>query len=189
MIIHSKRIYMEDGCKAGYLEIEDRKIVKFYSEEENIQADIDYGNNRIIPGIFDTHNHGGFGYCLMDKINKEDVKKFLKQEASFGVVNMLATTAGLINIDVLSEEVGLDQDGTRILGVHSEGPWGNRVGEKGVDTGHPSIDFEYARQMVEAGNGKLSLVYSTGYTAFKPRALISLITLLALFAFVYTLAK
>ena len=158
MILHSKRIYMEDGCKAGYLEIDDRKIIKYYPEEDNIKADIDYGNDRILPGIFDTHNHGGFGYCLMEKTNKENVKKFLKQEASVGVVNMLATTAGLENIALLSEEVGLDQDGTRILGVHSEGPWGNRVGEKGVDTGHPSIDFEYARQMVEAGNGKLSLV-------------------------------
>ena len=158
MIIHSKRIYMEDGCKAGYLEIENRKIVKYYNESENVKADIDYGNNRILPGIFDTHNHGGFGYCLMEKINKENIKKFLKQEASFGVVNILATTAGLENIAILSEEVGLDQNGSRILGVHSEGPWGNRVGEKGVDTGHPKIDFGYARQMVEAGNGKLSLV-------------------------------
>ena len=158
MIIHSKRIYMEDGCKAGYLEINDRKIVKYYPEKENIKADIDYGNNRILPGIFDTHNHGGFGYCLMEKTNKENVKKFLKQEASFGVVNMLATTAGLENIALLADEVGLDQDGTRILGIHSEGPWVNRVGEKGIDTGHPQIDLEYARKMVEDGNGKLSLV-------------------------------
>ncbi len=158
MIIHSKRIYMEDGCKAGYLEIENRKIIKFYPECENIIADIDYGNNRILPGIFDTHNHGGFGYCLMEKTTKENIKKFLKQEASFGVVNMLTTTAGLDNIELLAEEVDLDQDGTRILGVHSEGPWGNRVGEKGVDTGHPEIDLEYARKMVEAGKGKLKLV-------------------------------
>ena len=53
---------MEDGCKSGYLEIEDRKIKAYYEEDANVKADVDYGNNRIIPGIFDTHNHGGFGY-------------------------------------------------------------------------------------------------------------------------------
>ena len=68
MLIHSNRIYLEEGCKAGYLEIKDGKFSAFYPESENLTADIDYGNNRIIPGIFDTHNHGGFGYRLNDDI-------------------------------------------------------------------------------------------------------------------------
>ncbi|MDD7228335.1 MAG: N-acetylglucosamine-6-phosphate deacetylase, partial [Firmicutes bacterium] len=62
MIIKAKRIYLEDGLFNGYLEIEGSKIINIYNEDADIKADIDYGNNRIIPGIFDTHNHGGFGY-------------------------------------------------------------------------------------------------------------------------------
>ena len=158
MLIHSKRIYLEDGCRSGYLEIEDRIIKKFYDEDEKIIADIDYGNNRIIPGIFDTHNHGGFGYDLIRKTSKEDIKAFLKGEASFGVVNILPTTSGLENIDLLADEVGIDQEGARVLGIHSEGPWGSRVGEKGVNTGYPSVNFEVAKKMVEAGKGHLKLV-------------------------------
>lgn len=158
MIIHSNRIYLEDKCFSGYLEIEDRIIKRIYSENEDVVADIDYGNNRIIPGIFDTHNHGGFGYDFIRKAKKEDIKGFLKGEASLGVVNILVTTSGLDNIKILSEEVFKDQDGSRILGIHSEGPWGSRVGEKGVNTGYPSVDFEVAKQMVEDGNGHLLLV-------------------------------
>lgn len=158
MIIHSNRIYLEDKCFSGYLEIEERIIKRIYSENEDVVADIDYGNNRIIPGIFDTHNHGGFGYDFIRKAKKEDIKGFLKGEASLGVVNILVTTSGLDNIKILSEEVFKDQDGSRILGIHSEGPWGSRVGEKGVNTGYPSVDFEIAKQMVQDGNGHLLLV-------------------------------
>lgn len=158
MIIHSNRIYLEDKCISGYLEIEDRIIKRIYNENEDVVADIDYGNNRIIPGIFDTHNHGGFGYDFIRKAKKEDIQGYLKGEASLGVVNVLVTTSGLDNIKILSEEVLKDQDGSRILGIHSEGPWGSRVGEKGVNTGYPSVDFEVAKQMVEDGNGHLLLV-------------------------------
>ena len=48
MIIHSNRIYLEDKCFSGYLEIEDRIIKRIYNENEDVVADIDYGNNRII---------------------------------------------------------------------------------------------------------------------------------------------
>ena len=74
MIIHSNRIYLEDKCISGYLEIEDRIIKKIYFEGDDVKADIDYGNNRIIPGIFDTHNHGGFGYDFIRKAKKEDIQ-------------------------------------------------------------------------------------------------------------------
>lgn len=57
MIIHSTRIYFEEGCKSGYLEIEDGKFKDFYPEDAAIKADVDYGENRIIPGIFDTQKY------------------------------------------------------------------------------------------------------------------------------------
>lgn len=158
MLIHSKRIYMEEGCKSGYLEIEGRCIRKFYNEEHELVADIDYGNNRIIPGIFDTHNHGGFGYGFIQPASKEDIQPYLKGEASFGVVNVLVTTGGDENIALLADEVGRDQEGARILGIHSEGPWGSRVGEKGINNGYPRVDFDIAKKMVADGKGYLKVV-------------------------------
>jgi len=50
------------------------------------------------------------------------------------------------------------QDGARIMGIHSEGPWGARVGEKGVNTGYPEVDLELARRMYETCGGKLVLL-------------------------------
>lgn len=159
MIIKSKRIYMEDGCKDGYLEIEGKKIVKFYDADAEVEADFDYGNNRIIPGIFDTHNHGGFGYGFIQPgASKEDVRHYLKAEASFGVVNLFPTTSGVENMKTIAEVVKEGYDGSNVLGIHSEGPWGARVGEKGVNTGYPSVDLEYGQKMIDACDGLLKLV-------------------------------
>ena len=76
MIIKSERIYMEDGVKSGYLEIQDGKFVSF--NEETPEGEwIDYGKNRVIPGIIDTHNHGTCGYAMMGG-NPAEVKGYLK---------------------------------------------------------------------------------------------------------------
>ena len=159
MIIKSNRIYMEDGCKPGYLEIEGTKIVTYYALDANVEADLDLGNNRIIPGIFDTHNHGGFGYGFIhDKTCKEDVLNYLKDEASFGVVNIMPTTTEADAMEIIAEVADSDYVGSKVIGIHSEGPWGSRVGEKGVNTGYPAVDLEYGQKMIDSAKGKLKLV-------------------------------
>ena len=57
MKLHSNRIYTPDGPKAGVLTVEDGKITAFAENATDPEA-VEYGDQRIIPGIFDTHNHG-----------------------------------------------------------------------------------------------------------------------------------
>ena len=159
MIIKAKRIYLEDGLFNGYLEIEGSKIINIYHEDAVIKADIDYGNNRIIPGIFDTHNHGGFGYGFIHgETSEEDVINYLKGEASFGVVNVMPTTSNSKNMEIIAKVANSDYRGSKILGIHSEGPWGARVGEKGVNTGYPAVDLSYGQEMIDSAKGLLKLV-------------------------------
>ena len=158
MIIHSERIYMEDGCKSGYLEIAGGTIKHFYPEGSLMAVDADYGSNRIIPGIFDTHNHGGFGARVSDAATEDEIKLYLKGSAANGVTALFPTTAELGAMKLLSKMADEVQDGAKIMGIHSEGPWGARVGEKGINTGYPEVDLEYAKKMVDACNGKLKLV-------------------------------
>ena len=77
MVIYCDRIYMEDGVKDGFLEIRDGKFGKFFPKETEMKADLDYSGFRIIPGIVDTHNHGGFGVRLNDGCTEEEVKLYL----------------------------------------------------------------------------------------------------------------
>lgn len=163
MYIKSKRIYLYDECIKGILKIENGKIEDVLAYDVDVDVDLDVGNDRIIPGIFDTHNHGTLGYGAMgassskDEIEKE-LKGYLKGLASQGVTNILPTTVNKDWFEVIAELADKENDGARILGIHSEGPFLNRVGEKGVDTGHPDITMDYIKDMVDKGHGKLKLV-------------------------------
>lgn len=161
MILYCDRIYMEDGMKKGFLEIEKGKFKAFYDEHSSVKADQDWTGYRIIPGIIDTHNHGGFGFNMMDGKQvptDAEIEGYLKGLASQGVTGIFPTTSNIETIRKLAEWTKQPVNGAKILGIHSEGPWGARVGEKGVNTGYPAVDLEVARKMVEAGNGKLKLV-------------------------------
>lgn len=158
MIIYSDKIYMEDGPKAGYLLIENGVFQKYYPKEETLEADCDFSGYQIIPGIFDTHNHGGFGVRVDGGCTVKELKLYLKGQASYGVTSVFPTTFDLKAMELVSSMAEEEQDGAQILGIHSEGPWGARVGEKGVNTGYPSVNMELAKRMVEVCGGKLKLV-------------------------------
>lgn len=157
-IIYSDSIYMEDGKKDGYLVIGDGILQEFHPKKEMLQADYDFSGYSIIPGIFDTHNHGGFGVRVNNGCTEEEIKIYLKGLASTGVTSVFPTTFETDAMRLVSKMADEEQDGAQILGIHSEGPWGARVGEKGVNTGYPAVDMTVAHQMVEAAGGKLKLV-------------------------------
>ncbi len=160
MIIKGNKIYFEDGVLSGYLKVEDGIIKQFLPIETEIKADVDYHDNLIIPGIFDTHNHGTMGYSLMhnDETDvKAQVRGYLKGVAAQGVTNVLPTADYRI-IKEVAEVAQEELMGARVIGIHSEGPYLNRVGEKGIYKGFPDIDMNVVRKMYEDSQGMLKLV-------------------------------
>ena len=156
MKLYSRRIYTEAGCRAGVLTIENGKIAAFAPGGQDPAA-VNYGDLRIIPGIFDTHIHGACGYgagSRRDSLaeNMADLRGFLKGAASQGVTNVFPTQLKIEGIAaaaaVMEEE---PRAGARILGIHSEGPWLSRAGEKGVRGACPPVSLDLAREMMEIG--------------------------------------
>lgn len=163
MYIRSTRIYLYEHCVKGIIKIDDGKITDILPYDQECEVDLDVGENRIIPGIIDTHNHGTLGYGAMGiKGGKEAVEKeikgYLKGLASQGVTGILPTTVDSDCFEWIAEIADKQNDGAKILGIHSEGPYLNRVGEKGVDTGHPDISLKHIVEMVDKAKGKLKLV-------------------------------
>ncbi len=168
MLIRSSRIYTEDGLLDGWMRIEDGKIIQLGKGEK--EGAIDFGDLRVIPGIFDTHIYGTQGYTLWDEGESGDIEAqldgFLKGVASEGVTLVLptlfsATGDGEGALDVLrrtANRVGKPQNGANVAGVHFEGPYLNRVGEKGIRPKTPTINLDFARQAIEAGGGHLRLM-------------------------------
>lgn len=155
----STRIYTAEGLKSGIIGVEGGRIACLI-EGEIDQPCEDFGDSRIIPGIIDTHNHGACGYRFQAVNDLDELQEALKGEASFGVTGIFPTINKVEHIPLLVEGIEKGLDGARMLGIHSEGPWGARVGEKGdpKNTYYMPVDLDYARQMVEAGKGHLKLV-------------------------------
>jgi len=159
----SKRIYFEDGCKKGVLVTENGKFVDFLAGDQDIDGCLDFNDQRIIPGIIDTHNHGKLGYYLfMDVTDSETeklrvVKEYLKTNAEDGVTGILPT-AKLPYFNAIYECYKEKAIGSRILGIHSEGPWLNRVGEKGRPRPYPTVSVAYLDKMIFDAHGLLKVV-------------------------------
>jgi N-acetylglucosamine-6-phosphate deacetylase len=168
MWIRSTRIYTEDGLQDGWMRIEEGKIIQFGKGEK--EGAVDFGDLRIIPGIFDTHIHGTQGYTMWEEGKSGDIDfqldGFLKGVASEGVTLVFptlfsATGDGEGALEVLKKtanRVGKPQNGANVAGVHFEGPYLNRVGEKGIRPKTPTINLDFVRKAIEAGSGHLKLM-------------------------------
>ena len=160
--LKSKRVVLPNEVKPLILAIQGTKIVGFLDYDTKLDEIIDYGNNRVMAGICDTHNHGTYGYSLDDRCNedkvaiKQNIRHYLKALTYEGVTSGLPTVTD--TIAELTEVVEEGFDGIRVLGIHSEGPYLNRVGEGGRPEPHPPVNLEFVQKMVDDSKGLLKLV-------------------------------
>lgn len=127
MIIQSKRVYFEEKLQALQVCIEDG-IIKDVYKYNQFKADKDYGNNIVMPGLIDIHNHG---YNLGD--NNHATAKWLKSWTKYlpseGVTGTLATISTnpkdtlLVALKNIGDYIEGKQEGAQILGVYEEGPF------------------------------------------------------------------
>ena len=75
--IKSSRIYFEDGVRDGILVLDQGCFAGFLAPQTHVSEVLDFGDQRIIPGIFDTHNHGTYGYALnpLPEQSKESIDR------------------------------------------------------------------------------------------------------------------
>jgi N-acetylglucosamine-6-phosphate deacetylase len=159
MFVRSHRIVTDQGIVDGILNLDEGRIVDILPPTARVAITVDAGNHRILPGIIDTHNHGTMGYGLMGEQADPEaaVRGYLKGLASQGVTACLPTADfGLFEAIVKVAQTSVD--GAKPIGIHSEGPYLNRVGEKGIDTGHPDIDLKHVQAMIDTAQGMLKLV-------------------------------
>ena len=159
MFVRSHRIVTDQGIVDGILNLDEGRIVDILPPTARVAITVDAGNHRILPGIIDTHNHGTMGYGLMSEQADPEavVRGYLKGLASQGVTACLPT-ADFALFETIVKVAQTHVDGAKPIGIHSEGPYLNRVGEKGIDTGHPDIDLKHVQTMIDTAQGMLKLV-------------------------------
>lgn len=127
MIIQSKKVWIADQFIPAQIETEGGKIIAIrdYATRE---ADVDYGEKRIVPGFIDIHCHGAYEFDTNDA-HEEGLRKWAKDITGEGVTSFLATTItqseevlteAVANVAKVMEE---GYEGAEILGIHFEGPY------------------------------------------------------------------
>lgn len=164
MIIKSKRVYITGVFTPACLEILNGKINHIYAYDE-IEADIDYGTNRIVPGFIDIHCHGAYGFDT-DTADEEGLRNWTKGIVKEGVTGFLATTLTQSH-EVLEKAVknvakvhdANDYDGARILGIHFEGPYLD-MKHKGAQPPEAIVspNVEEFKQYQQAANGLIKVI-------------------------------
>lgn len=164
--LKSSRIYSSEGVISGYIVVDGNKIIKIAEDIEDIEdiEVIDYKDNRIIPGIIDTHNHGMYGFKLR-KTTEDDTREVLEKNV-IGYIKALPTvgvtgvfpTAQYEVFDIIANNVKNNPNiGAKVLGIHSEGPYLNRVGENGKPKPYPPVDLNHVQNMIDRAGGLLKL--------------------------------
>ena len=126
MIIQSTRVWIDESFKKAAIEIQDGKITGIYPHGSREGA-IDYGNNRILPGLIDVHCHGYHGMTC-NEVTKEGMKLWAHDLLQEGCTSFEATTstAAMEDLDrsfgILADIMAEGTNGAEILGIHVEGP-------------------------------------------------------------------
>ncbi|MDO4594690.1 MAG: N-acetylglucosamine-6-phosphate deacetylase [Tissierellia bacterium] len=123
MIINAKKVYTgEDILVNKKIIIENKSIMAIKDSNEK-------SDDIVIPGFIDIHNHGGYGIDYLES----DLKQFellQKKQALEGITSMIATiglstiekmTKGILKVDEYIKNK--NTTGTKILGIHLEGPY------------------------------------------------------------------
>ncbi len=127
MIIQSKKVWIADQFTPAAIEEENGKIRRIHPYGSK-EADVDYGDLRIVPGFLDIHCHGAYGFDTNDA-NEEGLRQWTKGIVDEGVTGLLATTItqseevltkAVANVAKVMEE---GYEGAEILGIHFEGPY------------------------------------------------------------------
>ncbi|MGN0334261.1 MAG: N-acetylglucosamine-6-phosphate deacetylase [Lachnospiraceae bacterium] len=127
MYIQSKKVWIADQFVPAVIQIEGGKIANVFPYGSK-EADVDYGDKRIVPGFLDIHCHGAYGFDTNDA-NEEGLRAWTKGIVSEGVTGLCATTItqseevltnAVANVAKVMEE---GYEGAEILGIHFEGPY------------------------------------------------------------------
>lgn len=161
MLIKCDRIYTSCGVQSGYLKVVNGCFAGI--EKEADEDYLDYTPYRIIPGIIDTHNHGTMGYATesLPGYTEEDLeynfRNYLSALPLHGVTGVLPAAETTV-FKTIRKVVNEGYKGAKVLGIHSEGPYLYRVGEKGTQKDFPVVKIEEIKQAIDDADGLLVMM-------------------------------
>lgn len=130
LIVDGNREYLD-----GAILVDKEKIVEVFPQSDKI-TDLtaqypvtDLKGKLVMPGYFDTHAHGGCGFSF-DDADSDQFDIIANEYARSGTTAYLATLSYALSTDGFIRQLDMIESyegtGSRLMGVHLEGPFLNR---------------------------------------------------------------
>ncbi|MCJ7739041.1 MAG: N-acetylglucosamine-6-phosphate deacetylase, partial [Anaerolineae bacterium] len=125
------RIVLPDRVVIGRAVLLESGHIVDIVEAESVDKSVsryDVGGRYVAPGLIDIHTHGAMGNEFNEG-TEEAFEAITQEQVKHGVTGLLATTSSipltelLRSISVCREWMSTPRQGTRVLGVHLEGPY------------------------------------------------------------------
>lgn len=163
--IKSDQIYFNHKLQPGVLAVDGASIKNVISDDAPVSGElIDLTGYRVLPGLIDTHMHGGNGFDTMD-CKEESIDGMSDYLASVGVTTFYPTTVtsslertkNAVKTVADCKERGVK--GAKIGGIFLEGPYIN----KKMKGAHPEefivdINLEHLKEVMEAARGNVRTI-------------------------------
>ena len=129
-----------------------------------------FENAYMTPGFIDTHIHGAGGFdCSSLTVSPNPIDSMSRILAERGVTSFFPTVVAapaadmLENLSLLAAEMSRELPGAEAVGINSEGPFINpfKRGAQQEESILP-IDLGFARELIEAGQGKIRVMTFDG---------------------------
>ncbi len=151
--------YME--IKNGTLLVSDNKILAVGREENVVIPEgmkrIDVSGLTMLPGFIDIHIHGSLGINASDSL--EGLRKIYEYLPSTGTTSWLPTILHERGIEVIVSAMKEQKNGSKMLGIHMEGPFlapKNIPGTPHEEPRYPNLK-EYEK-MLKLAEGNIRLM-------------------------------
>jgi N-acetylglucosamine-6-phosphate deacetylase len=123
MRVHSRRVVTPGATIEATVSVDDGRITAVLPGRA---GDVSYGDAWLIPGLIDTHVHGGGG-AQCNTSDPDEVAAVAAFHASHGTTSLLATTvsAAVEELESSLRAIGAASGAACVLGAHLEGPFLN----------------------------------------------------------------
>lgn len=171
MILQSRRVWVLNDWMEVQVEVSGGSgRIEGIHPYGTFAPDMDFGEDRLIPGLIDVHTHGAYGFDTNDA-EEEGLKDWLARVVGEGVTGILPTTItqseevltkALQNVAEVARKQRRTPDqvpGAQILGIHFEGPYLDQT-YKGAQPEQFCVtpDVEQFKRYLAASEGLIRIV-------------------------------
>jgi N-acetylglucosamine-6-phosphate deacetylase len=161
-------LYQEAFVPDSSMIIRDGKIAKLglgmSLNLEECQTILNADGLIVIPGLIDTHLHGGGGHEFQEGSN-EAVLSIARAHSKFGVTGMVCAVGTSTKeetikaFSVIRDAMSLETGGARVLGIHWESSFTSPKHKGALDERYQLLpDLEYAKSVCGDFKGSLKIV-------------------------------